>query len=375
MTWNWQQPDWPQFRWDSDALAALEARFLRGSGVQIGAVKHIHDDDRIAIVMDIMTGEALDTSAIEGELLNRDSVQSSLLHNFGLATDNRSIPPAERGIADMMSELYRNFAAPLSHENMHGWHQMLMNGRIGIHTIGGYRVQGDPMQVVSGYLHRPKIHFEAPPAKAMDAEMEAFIAWFGATAPDGGRPLPALTRAAIAHLYFVSIHPYEDGNGRIARALAEKALAQAVGQPSMLALSHIIYRNRAAYYDALEANNKDIEITNWLLYFGNAILDAQHHTQRLIDFLIEKTRFYDRMKDLLNARQTRAIERMFREGVDGFKGGLSAANYISITGAPRATATRDLQDLVEKKALTVTGVLKSTRYHLNIGVNAIGGHC
>ena len=164
----------------------------------------------------------------------------------------------------------------------------------------------------------------------------------------------------------MSIHPYEDGNGRIARALAEKVLAQAIGQPSLLALSPVIQRKRRAYYDALEANNKDMEAGPWLAYFAETVLDAQAHTQRLIDFLIAKTRLYDRVRDQLNERQARVIARMFREGPDGFKGGLSAANYISITGASRATATRDLADLVEKGVLAVSGALKSTRYALNL---------
>jgi Fic family protein len=222
------------------------------------------------------------------------------------------------------------------------------------------------MQVVSGYLHKPKVRFEAPPSDAAPPEMDAFVAWFADSAPDGAHPLSALTRAGLAHLYFVSIHPYEDGNGRIARALAEKVLAQAIGQPSVLALSHVILRKRARYYDALEANNKDMAVGGWLTYFAETALDAQAHTQRLIDFLIAKTKLYDRMRDQLNERQARAIARMFREGSDGFMGGLSAANYISITGASRATATRDLADLVEKGALVATGALKSTRYTLNL---------
>jgi Fic family protein len=165
----------------------------------------------------------------------------------------------------------------------------------------------------------------------------------------------------------VCIHPYEDGNGRIARALAEKALAQAVGHPSLIALSPVIQRKRAAYYEALEANNKDMEVGDWLTYFAETVLDAQAYTQRAIDFLIAKTKLYDRVRDQLNERQARAVGRMFREGPEGFKGGLSAANYISITNAPRATTTRDLADLVAKGVLTVSGALKSTRYALNLG--------
>ena len=364
MLWNWQQPDWPEFRWNDAALAPLEARFERNAGEQIGSIKHVGDEDRITILIDMMTGEALKTSLIEGELLDRESVQSSLRRQFGLQTDRRRIPPAESGIAEMMVDLYRSFAEPLTHDTLHRWHSLIANGRTDLAQVGAYRTHETPMQVVSGYLHKPKVHFEAPPSDAVPRNMDGFMGWFADTAPDGTRPLPALTRAGLAHLYFVSIHPYEDGNGRIARALAEKALAQSVGQPSLIALSHVILRQRHAYYDALEANNKDMEIGGWLGYFAATVLEAQTYTQRLIDFLIAKTKLYDRTRDALNERQTRALARMFREGLEGFKGGLSAANYISITGASRATATRDLADLVDKGVLVSSGTLKSTRYAL-----------
>lgn len=364
MKWNWQQPDWPEFRWDSSALDALEAQFLQQSGIIIGSVKHLVDEDRNALTIDIMTGEALKTSEIEGELLSRDSVQSSLRRQFGLETGNRRIPPAERGIAELMLSLYRDFAQPLTDQTLYDWHRLVVNGRQDINSIGRYRDHDEPMQVVSGFLHKPQVHFEAPPSSTMTAEMQRFLTWFAATAPGSKAPLSALARAGIAHLYFVSIHPFEDGNGRIARALAEKALSQAIGEPNLLALSQTIQRKRSAYYDALEAANKDNEITAWLTYFAEAVIEAQAHSLAHIDFLIAKTKFYDRLGDLMNERQSRAIARMFREGLDGFKGGLSAANYVSITGTSRATATRDLHELVAMGALRQTGALKSTRYHL-----------
>jgi Fic family protein len=199
----------------------------------------------------------------------------------------------------------------------------------------------------------------------MEKEMEGFVNWFNDTAR-GNTALPALTRAGIAHLYFVTIHPFEDGNGRIARALAQKVLSQALGQPTLIALSQTIQKNRKSYYEALQRAGRDNEITAWLVYFTDTILAAQETTQRMIDFLIQKTKLYDKVKDQLNERQEKALTRIFSEGLDGFKGGLSAENYISITGAARATATRDLQDLVEKGILIRTGALKSTRYHLNI---------
>ncbi len=366
MIWNWQHEDWPHFRWDKDALAQAEAQFLRQSGVLIGATRHFNEEDKNRLVVDLITGEALKTSEIEGEYLNRESVQSSILRNFGLDTDHRRVQPAERGIADMMTDLYKNFDQPLSHNTLFNWHTMLTNGRRDLKDIGRYRTHDDPMQVVSGSLDQPKVHFEAPPSKAMKQEMDAFMAWWKETAPSGKTPLPALTRTGIAHLYFVCIHPFEDGNGRIGRALAEKALAEYQGEPTLIALSQTIEKNRKVYYGALESNNKNNEITDWLVYFANTVLDAQDYSLDMIDFLIEKTKLYDRVGGQLNERQEKVLARLFREGLDGFKGGLSAENYISITGTSRATATRDLQDCVEKGALTKTGTLKSTRYHLNI---------
>jgi Fic family protein len=362
--WNWEQEDWPEFRYSRTKLEALEARFLRAAGEFIGAARHLGDEDTRQLTVELISEEALNTSEIEGEILNRESLQSSIRRNFGLATDRRKIAPAEEGIAEMMVDLYRNFEAPLTHDLLFRWHQMLMNGRCDLKDIGRYRT--GPMQVVSGPIHKPRVHFEAPPFAKVRSEMTRFIKWFNQTSPAGQNPLPSSTRAGIVHWYFVTIHPFEDGNGRIARALAEKALSQNLGQPTLLALSHIISSKRKAYYDALERANKGNEITDLLVHFAQTILEAQNHTHRMVEFLIDKAKFFDRLRGQLNQRQEKAINRMFREGPAGFQGGLSAENYIRITGTSRATATRDLQDLVAKNALEQTGVLKGTRYHLLI---------
>ena len=364
--WNWQQADWPEFRYDRSKLDALEAEFLRQSGVFSGSIRHIAEGDKEQITVELISEEALNTSEIEGEMLNRDSLQSSIRRNFGLATDNRKIPPAEQGIAQMMVELYRGFDAPMGDALLFRWHESLMNGRRDLANIGSYRTGSNPMQVVSGPLHEPKVHFEAPPSSAVLKEMKRFLKWFAATSPNGKTPLPILTRAGIAHLYFVTIHPFEDGNGRIGRAIAEKVISEGLGHAALIALSLTINRGRKTYYELLERNNKSTEITDWLIYFAKTILDAQAHSQDLVEFLIAKTKFYDRLRGQLNERQEKVIARLFREGPAGFKGGLSAENYIRITGTSRATATRDLQDLVDKQALTRTGNLKSTRYHLHI---------
>ncbi len=362
--WNWQQKDWPNFSYDEQSVKEIEDLFLKNAGECSGALKHISDDDKEVLKVELLSEEALKTSEIEGEFLNRDSLQSSICHQFGLKTDNRKIPPVEQGIAAMMVNLYKTFDNPLSHDYLWQWHQMPINGQQNI-KIGAYRDNEDPMQVVSGVVYNPKIHFEAPPANILHTEMEAFINWFNATSKKGTTPLPALTRAAIAHLYFVCIHPFEDGNGRISRALAEKSLAQNLNQPTLISLAYTIERERKNYYARLEHNNKNIEITDWIVYFAKTVLDAQANTLKRIEFIIWKTKLYDRIQGQINPRQDKVIQRMFREGVDGFKGGLSADNYITITSAPRTTVTRDLNDLVAKGVLVKVGQLKHTRYYFS----------
>jgi Fic family protein len=366
MTWNWEQPDWPDFTYDSAALEPLEKQFLLQSGEFIGAYKHIGADDQETLKIELISDEAVKTSEIEGEILNRDSVQSSLRHQLGLGAEQPGVKPAERGISKMMVDLYRGFATPLADKTMFNWHAMLLTGDTSIKVIGGYRTHADPMQVVSGPIRKRTVHFEGPPSARVPDEMKQFVTWFNDTAPDGKNPLPPLTRAGIAHLYFVCIHPFEDGNGRIGRALAEKSLAQNLGQPSLIALAYTIERKRKDYYAALERNNKENEITGWMKHFASTVLEAQTNTIRRVDFYVAKAKFYERLRGKLNERQEKVIARMFREGIDGFKGGLSAENYIIISKTSRATATRDLQDLVETGALTKTGELRHTRYHLKL---------
>jgi Fic family protein len=366
MAWNWTFADWPEFRFDATALNALERRFLMASGEIVGAVKHVSEGEHVTLRIELLSDEAVKTSQIEGEILDRDSVQSSLRLQMGLTAGPGKARPQERGIAEMITDLYGSWASPLDHDTLHRWHAMLMAGNNHIETIGAYRIHPDAMQIVSGPIHRQVVHFEAPPSAEVPAQMDGFIAWFNASAPGGSTPLPALTRAGIGHLYFESIHPFEDGNGRLGRALAEKSMAQNIGQPSLIALAYSIERGRKAYYDQLAAHQTTLDITEWLLYFAQTVLDAQQTTLARVAFYIAKARFHERFRDRLNERQQKAITRMFREGPDGFKGGLSAENYIAITGTSRATATRDLHDLVEKQALTRTGQLRHTRYALKL---------
>jgi len=371
MTWNWQRSEWPKFSWDPTRLRKAEERFLLGAGVFAGTVKHLGSGDQEQLTVETISAEAVATSEIEGEILDRGSVQSSIRKQLGLDTDARRVRPAEQGIAEMMVDLYRSSGADLTDTMLFGWHQMLVKGRTDLIDIGRYRTRDEPMQVVSGPVHAPKVHFEAPPYSMVPEEMARFMKWFNGTTPGGAEPLSALTRAGIAHLYFESIHPFEDGNGRIGRAISEKALAQALGHPTLTALATTILIRRKAYYQALEAANKDNEITPWLSWFAGIALEAQKRTEVRVEFLIDKTKLLDRLRGQLKDRQEKALLRVLREGPEGFKGGLSAGNYATITGASPATATRDLADMVAKGALVRTGERRHARYAVGIPLRPV----
>jgi Fic family protein len=366
MTWNWQKPDWPNFRWDASRISAAEENFLIGAGISLGAARHVGEDERNQLMVEAMSGEAMTTSEIEGEILNRASVQSSIQRQLGFIADTRRVPPAEQGIAEMMVDLFRSSSEPVSDEMLFRWHRKLTIGRRDLVDIGRFRTGAEPMQVVSGQIGAETVHFEAPPSTQVPAEMNLFIHWFNRTGQGGAESLPAITRAGIAHLYFESIHPFEDGNGRIGRALAEKALAQGFGQPTLTGLASAILTHQKDYYEALERANKGIEITEWLVWFSGIVLEAQRRTIVQVEFLIAKTKLLDRLRGKINDRQLKALLRMTREGPEGFKGGLSAGNYGTITGASPATTTRDLADLVVKGALVRTGERRHTRYAVNL---------
>ncbi len=336
-----------------------------------GTFKHLSQSDQEQLTIEAISTEAVTTSEIEGEILDRASVQASIRRQFGLAADSRRIAPAEEGISELMVDLYRTSGDPMSDRMLFAWHQMLFEERGGIGDIGQYRSSVEPMEVVSGPMHAPRVHFVAPRSRNVPKEMARFVDWFNRTAPTGPEHLSALTRAGIAHLYFESIHPFEDGNGRIGRAIAEKALAQGFGQPTLIALAATILLRRKAYYAALEAANKNNEVTAWLSWFAGITIEGQRRTTAHAEFLIEKTRMLDRLGGQLSPRQEKALLRMLREGPEGFKGGLSAGNYVSITGASPATATRDLADLVDRGVLLRAGERRHARYRIAIPLRKV----
>ena len=364
MHWNWQKKDWPNFVFETVSFQGSLDEFFHNAGQLLGVIKHISPTDELDLKFELLTDEALKTSEIEGEFFNRESVQSSIRRQFGLQEDIIRSSPAEFGISEMMVSLYRSIEEPLTHDIIFSWHRMLCNGRRDLKNIGSYRSGSEPMQVVSGPIGRPVVHFEAPPSESVRNEMDRFLSWFEATSPKGTTPLHPVLRAGIAHLYFVSIHPLEDGNGRIGRAIAEKALSDGLGRPSLIALSHTIEKYRKSYYEALAKNNQNLEVTGWLEYFVQIVLLAQKRSMSLVEFIVFKSKLFQKVEGRLNHRQAKLLNRMFKEGPEGFKGGLSLKNYVTITAASRATATRDLQDLVEMGVLYKTGELKGTRYHL-----------
>lgn len=366
MTWNWQLANWPDFIWDSDKLRTYEQSFAENAGIIIGSSQHMSQEGKQNVFIDLICTDAVDSSEIEGEHLNRDSVQSSIKKELGLSTSAPGASMAEQGVAKMMVNLYQTISASLTHQVLYEWHQCLMGHSHYLQDIGRYRSHEEAMLIVSGPDYNRKIHFEAPPSRYVSAEMEQFITWFEKTSSTGATPLPALTRAGIAHLWFESIHPFEDGNGRIGRAVAEKALSQGFSKPVMTVLANVILKKKKEYYQQLGLASKTLGLTPWLLWFANTALEAQQRTYLHIDFIIRKSAFLKEAEGIVNSRQKKVLSRLFNAGPDGFTGGLSAKNYMSITGAPIATTTRDLNDLVKKNILKRTGALKATRYFLNL---------
>ena len=361
--WNWQHPDWPHFTWKTRTLDSAAQQFAEGFNDQNVVLRRAGEEDLYGLRIEWLTNEAVKTSAIEGEILDRDSIQASLLRRFGLRPSARRHGAAEEGIAEMMVSLYRDFARPLDHETLCKWHIMLMSANPYIETIGGYRRQEDPMQVVSGPYGRETIHFEAPLAVRVPSEMDRFVDWFNRKT-ETADPAAALEAAAVAHLYFECIHPFEDGNGRIGRALAEKALARMLGRPTLLPLSAEICREKKGYYAALNQANRSLDITEWLGWFAQIAIQAQEYGKQSLVCVLAQARVFDRLQGQVNARQEKALLRLFEAEPEGFEGGMSAKNYQSITGASESSATRDLTALVGWGVLHKSGERRHTRYRL-----------
>lgn len=362
MPWNWELSDWPRFSYDPEKISQKERQFLMGVGRTFAFLKSINEQEYNQFLVEIISLEGLESSRIEGEILDRESLQSSIKQHFGLKTDRKREINKESQMGELLCNVYESFNQPLTHQMLWQWHSSLFNEQSSITDFGKYRTHAEPMQIISRPDDTPKICFEAPPSAKVPAEMEAFLDWFNSTSASE----PILVRAAIAHVYFESIHPFEDGNGRIGRVLVEKVLSQGVERPVLIAVSRILEKRKKDYYKALERCNRTLKVDHWIEFFADVILQAQEESIDLLYFLIEKSKMLTTLSGQLNPRQEKVLLRMFAEGLSGFKGGLSAENYISMTKTSKATATRDLTDLVQKGALVKTGELRHTRYWLNL---------
>lgn len=360
MPWNWELPDWPKFSYDRDRIAQKERQFLLSVGNAIGCLKNIGEQEYRQFVVEVLSLEGLESSKIEGEILDRESLQSSIKKHFGISSRKKETDKESR-MAQLLCSVYESFHQPLTHEALCQWHGQLFNGQSHLADCGKYRTHADPMQIISHRYDIPKIFFEAPPSAKVPEEMAAFINWFNSSTSE-----PILGRAAIAHVYFESIHPFEDGNGRIGRVLVEKVLSQGIERPILIAVSKVLEKRKKEYYAALERCNRSLQADHWVEFFTDAILQAQEESMALLYFLIEKSKMLTALSGKINLRQEKVLLRMFEEGPNGFKGGLSAEKYIAITKTSRATATRDLIDLVQKKVLVKTGELRHSRYWLNV---------
>lgn len=364
MPWNWQLAGWPKFRFHRECIAEQEKRFLLAVGSSVAFLKKIDPQDGHRFVIEALSSEGEQSSRIEGEILNRASLQSSIKRHFGLSMpiSVKRKHVREAGMAELLCDVYDSYAKPLTHEMLGEWHAKLCQGTSSRFKIGGYREHEEPMQIVGYRLDLPQVFFEAPPPIMVYSEMNQYIEWFNSSKTASS----ILGRAAIAHLYFENIHPFEDGNGRIGRALVAKSLSQGVGRSILIAVSKVLERRKKEYYQALEACNRTLEATSWVEFFADVVLEAQEESLHLLNFIIEKSKLLSELAGSLNERQEKVLLRMFEAGPNGFEGGLSAEKYIAITGASRATTTRDLAELVELGALFKTGELRHTRYWLNI---------
>jgi len=363
MTYNWQQKDWPNFRFETRRLESQIAEFAEKTGRISGMLAGLSPEAVLSAEIGFMVAEAVKSSEIEGEYLSRQDVMSSIQNQFDPSGPHTNVSDARAtGIAQLIVQLRDTFREPLSAEQLFEWHQLLLPyARM---KTGAWRTHSDPMQVVSGRHGRMTVHFEAPPSAVVPDEMKRFISWFNTSAPNNSDMYNAPIRAAIAHLYFETIHPFEDGNGRIGRAIAEKALFQGIGRITLISLSEAIEANKSLYYEAVKSAQRSNEITPWIAYFMTTLIQAQSEAEKHIAFLLKKASFYDRFRDRFNERQHKVIERMFQAGPLGFDGGMSAQKYVGITKASKATATRDLQELFDMGALAREGEGRNTRYSL-----------
>ena len=368
MKWIWQQAEWPDFRYDKRMLEDRDAEFCLNSERLMGRFEALPMAYQEDATIDLMLSEAIKTSAIEGEELDRESVRSSLLSLITSDTLPDISDLKAVGAASLLVDVRKNWQIPLTHDLLGKWQSMAVpEQRYTSILRGAYRNDPSPMQIVSGPYGREKVHYEAPPATRVPDEMARLIDWYDQTSPlSGDQKITGIARAGIAHLWFESIHPFDDGNGRVGRAIADHALSQYLGYPTTACLATAIEAGKKTYYLQLEnASRGSLDINAWLDYFSNTVIEAQAIAREEVDFVLSKTRFYETWGGQLNDRQAKMVLRVFAEGRKGFEGGITTKKYEAITKCPNRTASRDLSDLVAKGILIpLPGGGRTTRYEL-----------
>jgi Fic family protein len=364
--WIWQNLEWPRFTWDARALSAPLAAARRAQGQAAGMAKLLDASADLQAQLDVLTKEGVATSAIEGEKLDPGALRSSIARRLGLPT--AGLPPATRhaeGLVDVLLDATRDFDAPLRLERLNAWQASLFpTGRSGLHEIRTGELRGDaPMQIVSGPIGRQRVHYEAPPRNRLTREMKTFLAWFN----DPPEELDGLLRAGLAHAWFEAIHPYEDGNGRVGRALLDRALAQDENRSTRLySMSARLEAKRDDYYEALgRFSTGSLDVTSWLRWFVEQTEAAANASESTFRRVVTKAHYWMRHADVsLNERQRKALNVLLDAGPGGFLGGMTNKKYASLTRTSPATAQRDLADLVAKGCLAATGAGRSVRYEL-----------
>jgi Fic family protein len=356
--------DWPSFIWDHSRLAGKLAAVRNRQGRLTGRMEELGFKLRNEANLEALTEEVTKSSEIEGEILNRDQVRSSLARRLGV--DIGALTPSERnvdGVVEMMLDATGKYDRPLTSERLFGWHAALFpTGRSGLSkiTVGAWRLaESGPMQVVSGRIGRERVHYEAPKAERLVDEMKGFIAWF-----NDSQDIDPVLMAAVAHLWFVTIHPFEDGNGRIARAIADMALARSEDSSQRFySMSAQIRQERNAYYNILEATQKsDLDITEWLEWFLDCLDRAFDRAETILASVLRKSRFWKKHAgETFNDRQRAMIERLF----NGYEGKLTSSKWASIEKCSQDTALRDIEDLLSRGVLTKDAAGgRSTSYSL-----------
>lgn len=360
----WQAPDWPDWRFDLAALARPMAEASHAQGLLMGRLSDVGLALRDQASLGALTEDVVKTSAIEGEQLDVGSVRSSIARRLGV--DIGGLAPVDRsveGVVEMVLDATVNCRAPVSKDRLFGWHAALFpTGYSGLSRIrvGSWRDDASgPMQVVSGGVGRQKVHFEAPPADRIESEAGRFLDWV-----NGNSEEPPLIKAGLGHLWFVTLHPFDDGNGRIARAIGDLLLARADGSTQRFySLSAQIQRDRKAYYDILERTQKgSMDVTDWLAWFLQTLHRAVGEAQHTLDAVLRKSRYWREWATLpLNERQVNLLNRL----IDGFEGHLTSSKWAAIARCSPDTALRDINDLVARGVLRkMDAGGRSTRYEL-----------